>query len=54
MQHDSRYKKSGLTVALGSAIANSVTSETRTIEEAGGRDEKRLVALELREAGKQI
>ena len=46
MTHDDRYKKSGLTVALGGALADSVTNATRTIKQAGGRDDKRLTALE--------
>jgi len=54
MTHDDRYKKSGLTVALGGAIADSVTNATRTIKQAGGRDDKRLAALELNEARKQL
>ena len=54
MTHDDRYKKSGLTVALGGAIADSVTNATRTIKQAGGRDDKRLTALELNEARKQL
>ena len=54
MTHDDRYKKSGLTVALGGAIADSITNATRTIKQAGGRDDKRLAALELNEARKQL
>lgn len=54
MTHDDRYKKSGLTVALGGALADSVTNATRTIKQAGGRDDKRLTALELNEARKQL
>ena len=54
MTHDDRYKKSGLTVALGGALADSVTNATRTIRQAGGRDDKRLTALELNEARKQL
>ena len=54
MTHDERYKKSGLTVSLGGAVANTLTSATRTIKEAGGRDDKRLAALELNEARKQL
>ena len=54
MTHDDRYKKSGLTVALGGALADSVTNATRTIKQAGGRDDKRLAALELNEARKQL
>ena len=54
MTHDDRYKKSGLTVALGGAIADSVTNATRTIKQAGGREDKRLTALELNEARKQL
>ena len=54
MTHDERYKKSGLTVSLGGAIANTLTNTTRTIKEAGGRDDKRLAALELNEARKQL
>lgn len=54
MTHDDHYKKSGLTVALGGAIADSITNATRTIKQAGGRDDKRLAALELNEARKQL
>lgn len=54
MTHDERYKKTGLTVSLGGAVANTLTSATRTIKEAGGRDDKRLAALELNEARKQL
>lgn len=54
MTHDDRYKKSGLTVALGGAIADSITNATRTIKQASGRDDKRLAALELNEARKQL
>ena len=54
MTHDERYKKSGLTVSLGGAVANTLTSATRTIKQAGGRDDKRLAALELNEARKQL
>lgn len=54
MIHDDHYKKSGLTVALGGAIADSITNATRTIKQAGGRDDKRLAALELNEARKQL
>jgi len=54
MTHDERYKKTGLTVSLGGAVANTLTSATRTIKQAGGRDDKRLAALELNEARKQL
>ena len=54
MTYDERYKKTGLTVSLGGAIANTLTNSTRTIKEAGGRDDKRLAALELNEARKQL
>lgn len=54
MTHDDRYKKSGLTVALGGALADSITNATRTIKQAGGRDDKRLAVLELNEARKQL
>lgn len=54
MTHDDRYKKSGLTVALGGALADSITNATRTIKQAGGRDDKRLAALELNGARKQL
>nr|WP_233542449.1 hemagglutinin repeat-containing protein [Veillonella sp. AF42-16] len=54
MTHDERYKKSGLTVSLGGSIANTLTNTTRTIKQAGGRDDKRLAALELNEARKQL
>lgn len=54
MTHDERYKKSGLTVSLGGAVANTLTSATRTIKQAGGRDDKRLAGLELNEARKQL
>ena len=54
MTHDERYKKSGLTVSLGGAIANTLTNTTRTIKQAGSRDDKRLAALELNEARKQL
>lgn len=54
MTHDERYKKSGLTVALGGAVANTLTNATRTIKQAGSRDDKRLAALELNEARKQL
>lgn len=54
MTHDERYKKSGLTVSLGGAVANTLTSATRTIKQAGSRDDKRLATLELNEARKQL
>ena len=54
MTHDERYKKTGLTVSLGGAVANTLTSATRTIKQAGGRDDKRLAALELNEARQQL
>lgn len=54
MTHDERYKKTGLTVSLGGAVANTLTNTTRTIKQAGGRDDKRLAALELNEARKQL
>ena len=54
MTHDERYKKSGLTVSLGGAVANTLTNATRTIKQAGGRDDKRLAGLELNEARKQL
>ena len=54
MTHDERYKKTGLTVSLGGAIANTLTNTTRTIKQAGGRDDKRLASLELNEARKQL
>ena len=54
MTHDERYKKTGLTVSLGGAVADTLTSATRTIKQAGGRDDKRLAALELNEARKQL
>lgn len=54
MSHDERYKKTGLTVSLGGAIANTLTDATRTIKQAGGRDDKRLAALELNEARQQL
>ena len=46
MTHDERYKKTGLTVSLGGAIANTLTNATRTIKQAGSRDDKRLAALD--------
>ena len=52
--HDERYKKTGLTVSLGGAVANTLTNATRTIKQAGGRDDKRLAALELNEARQQL
>lgn len=54
MTYDERYKKSGLTVSLGGAVANTLTNATRTIKQAGGRDDKRLATLELNEARKQL
>ena len=54
MTHDERYKKTGLTVSLGGAVADTLTNVTRTIKQAGGRDDKRLAALELNEARKQL
>ena len=54
MSHDERYKKTGLTVSLGGAVANTLTNATRTIKQAGGRDDKRSAALELNEARKQL
>ena len=54
ISHDERYKKTGLTVSLGGAIANTLTNTTRTIKQAGSRDDKRLAALELNEARKQL
>ena len=54
MSHDERYKKTGLTVSLGGAVVNTLTNATRTIKQAGGRDDKRLAALELNEARKQL
>ena len=54
MTHDERYKKTGLTVSLGGAVVDTLTNATRTIKQAGGRDDKRLAALELNEARKQL
>ena len=54
MTHDERYKKTGLTVSLGGAVADTLTNATHTIKQAGGRDDKRLAALELNEARKQL
>ena len=54
MTHDERYKKTGLTVSLGGAVVNTLTNATRTIKQAGGRDDKRLAALELNEARQQL
>ena len=54
MTRDERYKKTGLTVSLGGAVANTLTNATRTIKQAGGRDDKRLAALELNEARQQL
>ena len=54
MSHDERYKKTGLTVSLGGAVVDTLTNTTRTIKQAGGRDDKRLAALELNEARKQL
>ena len=54
MSHDERYKKTGLTVSLGGAVVNTLTNATRTIKQAGGRDDKRLAALELNEARQQL
>lgn len=54
MTHDERYKKTGLTVSLGGAVANTLTDATRTIKQAGGRDDKRLAAFELNEARQQL
>ena len=54
MTHDERYKKTGLTVSLGGAVADTLTNATRTIKQAGSRDDKRLAALELNEARKQL
>ena len=52
--HHESYKKSGLTVSLGGAAINAVTNGTRTIKQAGSRNDKRLAALELNEARKQF
>ena len=52
--HSESYKKSGLTVSLGGAAINAVTNGTRTIKQAGSRNDKRLAALELNEARKQF
>lgn len=54
MSHDERYKKTGLTVSLGGAVANTLTNATRTLKQAGSRDDKRLAALELNEARQQL
>ena len=54
MSYDERYKKTGLTVSLGGAVVDTLTNATRTIKQAGGRDDKRLAALELNEARKQL
>ena len=54
MTHDERYKKTGLTVSLGGAVADTLTNATRTIKQAGSRDDKRLAALELNEARQQL
>lgn len=54
MSHNESYKKSGLTVSLGGAAIDAVTTATRTIKRAGSRDDKRLAALELNEARKQL
>ena len=47
-------RRRGLTVSLGGAVANTLTNATRTIKQAGGRDDKRLAALELNEARQQL
>ena len=52
--HNESYKKSGLTVSLGGAAINAVTNGTRTIKQAGSRNDKRLAAFELNEARKQF
>ena len=52
--HNESYKKSGLTVSLGGAAINAITNGTRTIKQAGSRNDKRLAALELNEARKQF
>lgn len=52
--HNESYKKSGLTVSLGGAAINAVTNGTRTIKQAGSRNDKRLATLELNEARKQF
>ena len=52
--HNESYKKTGLTVSLGGAAINAVTNGTRTIKQAGSRNDKRLAALELNEARKQF
>ena len=52
--HNESYKKSGLTVSLGGAAINAVINGTRTIKQAGSRNDKRLAALELNEARKQF
>lgn len=52
--YNESYKKSGLTVSLGGAAINAVTNGTRTIKQAGSRNDKRLAALELNEARKQF
>ena len=54
MSHDERYKKTGLTVSLGGAVVDTLTNATRTIKQAGGRDDKRLATLELNEARQQL
>ena len=54
MSHDERYKKTGLTVSLGGAVVDTLTNATRTIKQAGSRDDKRLAALELNEARQQL
>ena len=54
MSYDERYKKTGLTVSLGGAVVDTLTNATRTIKQAGGRDDKRLAALELNEARQQL
>jgi len=54
MSYDERYKKTGLTVSLGGAVVDTLTNATRTIKQAGGRDDKRLAALELNEVRQQL
>ena len=54
MSHDERYKKTGLTVSLGGAVVDTLTNATRTIKQAGGRDDKHLATLELNEARQQL
>ena len=48
------YKSSGLTVSLGGSVASAINTAYGLQQNAKGREDKRLAALEYMEAGKEL